>query len=64
MKLSKGMGPHSGEGLSRQEIQYYFRDVYDSGERLVISEPRLICELSSRFAMNQEYEGVLDPEGP
>ncbi len=64
MKLSKGMGPHSGVGLSPQEIQYYFRDVYDSGERLVISEPRLICELSSRFAMNQEYEGVLDPEGP
>ncbi|URJ47532.1 beta-N-acetylglucosaminidase domain-containing protein [Paenibacillus polymyxa] len=64
MKLSKGMGFHSGVGLSPQEIQYYFRDVYDSEKRLVISEPRLICELSSRFAMNQEYEGVLDPEGP
>lgn len=32
MKLSKGMGPHSGVGLSPQEIQYYFRDVYDMGK--------------------------------
>uniref|UniRef100_UPI00049780E5 protein O-GlcNAcase n=2 Tax=Paenibacillus TaxID=44249 RepID=UPI00049780E5 len=64
MELSEGTGPYSSVGLAPQEIQYYFRDVYDSGERLVISEPRLICELSSRFAMNQEYEGVLDPEGP
>ncbi len=51
-------------GLTPQEIQYYFRDAYDSGEKLVVPEPRLVCELSSRFAMNQEYEGVLDPEGP
>lgn len=64
MKWSKGAWPNSHEGLTSREIQYYFRDVYDSGEKLVIPEPRLTCELSSRFAMNQEYEGVLDPEGP
>ncbi|MGS5018091.1 beta-N-acetylglucosaminidase domain-containing protein [Paenibacillus sp. JJ1683] len=64
MELSKRMRPNSDVGLIPQEVQYYFRDVYDSGDKLVIAEPNLICELSSRFAMNQEYEGVLDPEGP
>lgn len=64
MERLEEVRPNPHAGLTPQEIQYYYRDVYDSGERLVIPEPRLVCELASRFAMNQEYEGVLDPEGP
>ncbi|WP_151736673.1 protein O-GlcNAcase [Paenibacillus tengchongensis] len=50
--------------LSPRERQYYFRDYYDQGEELVLEGAQLRCELSSRFAMNQNYEGHLPADGP
>ncbi|MDO7906848.1 beta-N-acetylglucosaminidase domain-containing protein [Paenibacillus sp. JX-17] len=50
--------------LTQQKRQYYFRDYMETGERLQLQGKRLVCELVSRYAMNQEYEGLLQEGGP
>ncbi|MGE8203790.1 beta-N-acetylglucosaminidase domain-containing protein [Heyndrickxia sp. NPDC080065] len=42
-----------------QYAQYYFRDYYHTGEFTEIKGRKLVCELQSRYSMNQEYEGVI-----
>ena len=39
--------------------QYFFRDFYYTGEYTVINASKLVCELESKYSMNQEYEGQI-----
>lgn len=50
-------------GISLRDCQYLFRDYYAGGEELVLEGPQLRCELSSRYAMNQDVHGLLDEGG-
>ncbi|ASA19732.1 protein O-GlcNAcase [Paenibacillus donghaensis] len=50
-------------GIALSHCQYLFRDYYDQGEVLVLDGAQLRCELSSRYAMNQDVEGLLDEGG-
>jgi len=39
--------------------RYFFRDFYYTGEYTVINASKLVCELESKYSMNQEYEGQI-----
>ncbi|TCZ78734.1 hyaluronidase [Paenibacillus albiflavus] len=43
-----------------KDVHYYFRDMYHLGEYVQWEGSKLVCELSSRYAMNQEFEGIID----
>ncbi|MFC6650907.1 beta-N-acetylhexosaminidase family protein [Paenibacillus rhizoplanae] len=60
-------------GISLRDCQYLFRDYYTQGKELVVEGSQLCCELASRYAMNQDVNGllaeggdivILEPAGP
>ncbi|MBU5441631.1 beta-N-acetylglucosaminidase domain-containing protein [Paenibacillus sp. MSJ-34] len=42
-----------------RDFHYYFRDYYHCGEYIEVQGDKLICELSSKYALNQQFEGVI-----
>lgn len=42
-----------------KDFRYYFRDFYHCGEYIDIQGDKLVCELTSKYALNQEFEGIL-----
>ncbi|WP_052339496.1 protein O-GlcNAcase [Gorillibacterium massiliense] len=45
-----------------KDYHYYFRDMYHHGEYVEFEGKKLVCELSSRFGMNQEFEGIISSD--
>lgn len=41
---------------------YYFRDMYHHGEYVELEGDKLVCELTSRYALNQEFLGRITSE--